>query len=109
MKASDGKIPSIPSPVVRADSKFFGAPPFLCVDVRFESMAQLDELIAALSRLREQSECGFNHVHLQDLERKSGAKAAAGAEVTFWHPSVQRSETEETCVAEALEAILSKL
>lgn len=89
------------SPVVRADAKFFGKPPHLCVDVRFKDIEQLDALIAALTKLREFSASGFDHVHLQDLALGPSKTQTGGAEVTFWHPSVVRDESDEECVAQA--------
>ncbi len=84
------------SPVIEADSKLFGLPPFLCVDVRFPSVEALEALIAALTKLRDFPDDGFDHVHLQD--KKS---APSSAELIFWHPSVQRDEGDRTCVSEA--------
>jgi hypothetical protein len=90
------------SPVVRADSKFYG--PAICVDVRFKNVAQLDDFIAALVELRAFPKDGFDHVHLQDTGRGIGS-----AEVTFYHPSVKRNAIDRSCVREArksLEAFL---
>jgi hypothetical protein len=86
------------SPVIGADSKFFGSPPSLCVDVRFSTIEQLDELIAALSKLREFPFDGYDHVHLQD---SAHGLNATSAEVTFWHPAVQRTDIDGECLAEA--------
>ena len=55
------------SPVIRADSKFIGKPPLLCVDVRFGTTAEIDALIQALAKLRDMPAGSFNHVHLQDF------------------------------------------
>lgn len=93
------------SPVIRADSKFFGSPPFLCVDVRFAGVEQLDALIAALTKLREFPADGFDHVHLQDSAPGPVPAQTALAEVTFWHPSVQRDEGDYGCVADAARAL----
>lgn len=95
------------SPVIRADSKFFGPPPFLCVDVRFANTAQLDALIAALIKLREFPPDGFDHVHLQDTALGPSDTQAASTEITFWHPSVQRTESDNDCVASAGRALVS--
>jgi len=89
------------SPVIRADTKFFGPPAFLCVDVRFADVAQLDALIAALTKLREFPDDGFDHVHVQDVNFSRHSADESFAEVTFWHPSVQRNEIDEICVSEA--------
>ena len=95
------------SPVIRADSKFFGSPPFLCVDVRFASVAQLDALIDALTKLREFPADGFDHVHLQDTNLGPSRTQTALAEVTFWHPSVQRDGSDDDGVAEARRILAS--
>ena len=96
------------SPVIRADSKFFGSPPFLCVDVRFDSAEQLDALIAALTKLREFPAEGFDHVHLQDSGLGRSHTQTALAEITFWHPSVNRTENDNDCVSSA-ERVLASL
>ncbi len=95
------------SPVVHADSKFFGSPPHLCVDVRFANAAQLDALIAALISLREFPSDGFDHVHLQDNGLAPSRIQTALAEVTFWHPSVQRTERDDDCVSSAQRVLAS--
>ena len=86
------------SPVIRADAKFFGSPPHLCVDIRFANTAQLDALIAALVSLRELPADGFDHIHLQDTDLAPSHTQTALAEVTFWHPSIQRTEDDDDCV-----------
>ena len=55
----------------------------LCVDVRFDSKAQLDDLIKALSLLRDATD--FDHVHLQDRPH-AGSQSAASAEIVFHLP-----------------------
>jgi hypothetical protein len=65
--------------------------------VRFRNIEQLDALIAALTKLREFPDDGFDHVHLQDARIAD----LAGAEVTFWHPSVQRDANDKSCVRNA--------
>lgn len=89
------------SPVIRANSKFFGSGRAICVDVRFRSVEQLDLLIEALTKLREFPSDGYNHVHLQDERMRD----FAAAEVTFWHPSVKRDSTAKSCVRSARETI----
>jgi len=89
------------SPVVRANSKFFGPGRALCVDVRFKNVEQLDALIAALVKLREFPDDGFDHVHLQDTGEGTARSHPAGAEVTFWHPSVKRDAGAKQCVLDA--------
>jgi hypothetical protein len=89
------------SPVVRANSKFFGDGPGLCVDVRFKNIEQLDALIAALVKLREFPDDGFDHVHLQDTADGTARSYPAGAEVAFWHPTVKRDAGAKHCVADA--------
>jgi len=96
------------SPVIRADSKLFGSPPFLCVDVRFANTHELDALIAALSKLRDFPAGGFDHVHLQDTALGPSRAQTGLAEVTFWHPSAQRTASDDDCVSEA-ERILASL
>jgi hypothetical protein len=87
--------------VIRANSKFFGSGPAICVDVRFRNVEQLDLLIEALTKLREFPSDGYDHVHLQD-ER---VRDLAAAEVTFWHPSVKRDSTAKSCVRSARETL----
>ena len=95
------------SPVIRADSKFFGTPPHLGVDVRFASAAELDTLIQALIQLRDQPADSFAHVHLQDHFLGPSAVQTAAAEVTFWHPSVPREESDHECVAHAADFLVT--
>ena len=73
-----------PSPVTRADCKIttYEVGP-LCVDVRFASKARLDDLIQALSMLRDGSD--FDHVHLQD-EVGTGRQSSASTEIVFHLP-----------------------
>jgi hypothetical protein len=109
MKRSKPKSPRIGpdgrrfSPVVRANSKFFGGGRAICVDVRFKDLAQLDALIAALVELRSFPKDGFDHVHLQDAK----VRDLASAEVTFWHPSVKRTAIDKSCVGGARKTIES--
>ncbi|MCX5662995.1 MAG: hypothetical protein NTW19_25195 [Planctomycetota bacterium] len=93
------------SPVIRANAKFHG--PSLCVDVRFASVKELDQLIASLVKLREFTPEGYDHIHLQDHGLRRSKSDAASAEVTFWHPSVKRGDIENRCVAEARRRLVS--
>ena len=70
------------SPVTLADCKIttYEDSPF-CVDVRFDSKAQLDDLIEALSLLRDATD--FDHVHLQD-DPNVGRQSIAGTEIVFY-------------------------
>ena len=72
-----------PSPVIRADSKFFGTDRFLCVDVLFCDREELDRLIRALIALRDSTGDEADHVHLQDA---GVGRHGAPAEVTFHRP-----------------------
>jgi hypothetical protein len=63
------------SPVVTADVRFYGPPPFLCVDVRFRSRAEIDRLIRELTRLRNTKGREFDHVHLQDARLRPGGQS----------------------------------
>jgi hypothetical protein len=90
------------SPVIRANSKFFGKGRTLCVDVRFRNVEQLDLLIEALVKLREFPGDGYDHIHLQDT--RIGDELAS-AEVTFWHPSVKRDSIAKSCVRSARDTI----
>ena len=72
------------SPVTQANCKittYKDGP--LCVDVRFDSKTQLDDLINALSLLREATD--FDHVHLQD-DPVAGGQSTASTEVVFHMP-----------------------
>lgn len=87
------------SPVIRTNTKFYGAGRGVCVDVRFKDVEQLDALIAALVELRAFPSDGFDHVHLQDSARQD----LGSAEVTFFHPSVKRDYADKLCVNSARE------
>ena len=72
------------SPVTHADCKittYENGP--LCVDVRFDSKPQLDDLIRALSLLRDATD--FDHVHLQN-DPMTGGQSAASTEIVFHLP-----------------------
>ena len=72
------------SPVTQADCKittYEDGP--LCVDVRFVSQTQLDDLIRALSLLRDATD--FDHVHLQD-DPVTGGQSTASTEIVFHLP-----------------------
>ena len=60
---------------------FEGGP--LCVDVRFETKEQLDDLIEALSLLRVATD--FDHVHLQD-DPVGGSTSVASTEIVLHMP-----------------------
>jgi hypothetical protein len=91
------------SPVIRANTKFYGNGRAICVDVRFKDVQQLDALIAALVELRAFPSDGFDHVHLQDPVRHD----LASTEVTFYHPSVKRDAADKCCVQDARKTIES--
>jgi hypothetical protein len=71
------------SPVIFADSKFYGTDQLLCVDVLFRDRAELDRLIQALTALRDSEGNEADHVHLQD---GGHGRYGAPAEVTFHRP-----------------------
>ena len=87
------------SPVMRANTKFYGGGRGVCIDVRFKDVEQLDALIAALVELRAFPNDGFDHVHLQDTARHD----LASAEVTFFDPSAKRDYADKLCVNSARE------
>jgi len=72
------------SPVTQANCKIttYDDGP-LCVDVRFDSKTQLDDLIQALSLLRDAPD--FDHIHLQD-DPQTGRPSAASTEIVFHRP-----------------------
>ncbi|MAT72204.1 MAG: hypothetical protein CMJ58_22075 [Planctomycetaceae bacterium] len=85
------------STVVRADSKFLGTGQFLCVDVRFRTNAQLDELIRALTELRDSEDTDTSAVIVQD---GSGGRDGKEAEITFHRAEIDAPD-EESLVADA--------
>jgi hypothetical protein len=87
------------SPVTLADCKIttYEDGPF-CVDVRFETKAQLDDLIEALSLLRDATD--FDHVHLQD-DPNIGRQSIAGTEIVFHMPGSCFDSTREELIREA--------
>ena len=89
------------SPVIKADVKYSGDPQFLNVDVRFRSVAEIDELIAALRELRESQGDDFDHVHLQDCSLGPGT--AGLAEVNFFRPGMARTELDSDGTSQARE------
>jgi hypothetical protein len=93
------------SPVTLADCKittYEDGP--LCVDVRFDSKAQLDDLIQALSMLRDATD--FDHVHLQDAP-SAGRKSCASMEIVFHLPGSCFDSTRQEMVAHAERRISS--
>jgi len=88
------------SPVVRADVKFYGPPPHLCVDVRFRSRAEIDRLIRELTRLRDTKGRQFDHVHLQDTRLRPGSSLEE-TEVNFYRPRRRRTPLDSDCVKAA--------
>jgi hypothetical protein len=93
------------SPVTLADCKittYEDGP--LCVDVRFKSKAQLDDLIRALSLLREATD--FDHVHLQD-DPKTGRPSSASTEIVFHMPGSCFDSTRQGMVVHAERRIRS--
>lgn len=87
------------SPVTLADCKittYEDGP--LCVDVRFETKDQLNDLIEALSLLREATE--FDHIHLQD-DPNVGYKSTAGTEIVFHMPGSCFDSTRKELIAHA--------
>lgn len=87
------------SPVTLADCKIttYGEGP-LCVDVRFDSKAQLDDLIDALSLLRDATD--FDHVHLQDGP-VGGKPSSASTEIVFHMPGSCFDSTRSEMIAHA--------
>lgn len=87
------------SPVTLADCKIttYGSGP-LCVDVRFDSKTQLDDLIEALSLLRDATD--FDHVHLQDAP-SAGPQSSASTEIVFHMPGSRFDSTRREMVAHA--------
>jgi hypothetical protein len=80
------------SPVIHADSKFYGYGRNLCVDVLFRDRSELDRLIEALTALRDSAGDEADHVHLQD-----GGHGRDGrpAEVTFHRPGPDPWDSDE--------------
>lgn len=95
------------SPVITGDVKLYGVEDGPCVDVRFESIAQLDVLIAALMALRESPGDSFDHVHLQDPCK--GPLKRAGTEIVFWRPGLERDGGDRSCVRTAIKALGQKI
>ena len=78
----------------------------LCVDVRFETMAELDGLIEALSLLRDATD--FDHVHLQD-DPKGGRPSVADTEIIFHMPGSCFDSTRSDMIAHAERRIKSSM
>jgi hypothetical protein len=76
----------------------------LCVDVRFETKAQLDDLIEALSLLRDVTD--FDHVHLQD-DPNAGMRSTASTEIVFHMPGSCFDSTREELITHAERRISS--
>ena len=88
------------SPVTLADCKittYKDGP--LCVDVKFETKAQLDDLIEVLSLLRDAKD--FDHVHLQDAPN-TGRQSAAGTEIVFHMPGSCFDSTRSEMIAHGI-------
>ncbi len=89
------------SPVVRADTKLSGSPPFVYVDVRFRSKRELDDLIDALTELRDGKGQDFDQVHLQDTHLSKGGRGPLSAmEVNFHRPGKKRDSQEHAAMRE---------
>jgi hypothetical protein len=93
------------SPVTLADCKIttYESGP-LCVDVRFDSKTQLDELIQALSMLRDATD--FDHVHLQDAP-SAVRQSSASTEIVFHMPGSCFDSTRREMVTHAERRISS--
>jgi len=85
------------SPVAFADCKYCGGEHFY-VDVRFPTLTDLDDLIAALQQLKTATD--FDHVHLQDFAL-SPASPSSSAEVVFHQPGTATEEGRADWIQEA--------
>ena len=87
------------SPVTFADCKIttYEDGPF-CVDVRLNTKKQLDDLIQALSMLRDAAD--FDHIHLQDVQ-EAGRLSSASTEIVFHMPSSCFDSNRQEMVAHA--------
>ena len=76
----------------------------LCVDVRFDTKEQLDDLIEALSMLRNSVD--FDHIHLQD---NPGADrlSSASTEIVFHMPGSCFDSNRQEMIAHAERRIKS--
>lgn len=93
------------SPVTLADCKittYEDGP--LCVDVRFNTKEQLDDLIQALSMLRNAVD--FDHIHLQD-DTEAGRLSSASTEIVFHMPGSCFDSNGQEMVAHAERRIKS--
>jgi hypothetical protein len=93
------------SPVTLADCKittYEDGP--LCVDVRFNTKEQLDDLIQALSMLRNAVD--FDHIHLQD-DTEAGRRSSASTEIVFHMPRSCFDSNRQEMVAHAERRIKS--
>ena len=88
------------SPVVRGEVRHFAAPPCSCVDVRFRSKGELQQLIAALTSLLSSGGEEFDHVHLQDRSVASVERriVRGATEITFHRPGKRPDEAERLCL-----------
>ena len=87
------------NPVTLADCKIttYEDGPF-CVDVRFNTKEQLDDLIQALSMLRNAAD--FDHIHLQD-DPEAGRLSSASTEIVFHLPGSCFDSNRQEMVAHA--------
>ena len=87
------------SPVARTDCKLVasGAGP-MCVDVRFNSIEELDDCIRSLQLLREATD--FDHTHLQDHEPE-GRTSPASTEIVFHLPGSCFDDMRDEMIGEA--------
>lgn len=70
----------------------------LCVDVRFNTKKQLDDLIQALSMLRNAVD--LDHIHLQD-DKEAGRPSSASTEIVFHMPGSCFDSNRQEMVAHA--------
>jgi len=89
------------SPVIKTDVKYSGRPQHLNVEVRFQSKAEINELIEALKELRESQGDDFDHFHLQDYSLAPGTVGLA--EVNFFRPGLACTDLDWDGASEARE------
>lgn len=88
------------SPVVKADARFSGSKKWLHVNVWFRDKNEIDNLIHALTELRDTVGDDFDHVHLQHHAEAPGWPIGL-AEVNFFRPGRPADEIEIQMTEEA--------
>lgn len=95
--------------VIRADARLAGFPPRFFATVVFRSIEELDDLIAALTSLRDGWDHPTGHIHLQDHLLQQDRTDPTRLEITFftptWADTDSESESRSNLIARARESL----